>query len=143
MVLSYHRLKRQYVHKDQSGNDLQGPKGNLFTKAQRAHQLPRPKGPYCYQDQKGQKITSVRRATQRLSEGASNKIHPEDSFMIVYAYIYQPLRRQPIALFRYRVFQGFAIWWYLHFEELFEIDCKKIRKFSFENSKLFLPETFP
>ena len=47
-------------------------------------------------------------------------------------------------LCRYWVFQGFALWWYLHFEELFEIDCKKIREiFFFEIPNFFLPKTFP
>ena len=47
-------------------------------------------------------------------------------------------------LCRYREFQGFALWWYLHFEELIEIDCKKNpRNFFFENPKISLPKTFP
>ena len=37
----------------------------------------------------------------------------------------------------YRVFQGFALWWYLHFEESFKIDCKKIRVIFFENQIFF------
>ena len=48
------------------------------------------------------------------------------------------------GFFRYRMFQGFALWWYLHFKELFKIDCKKTRKLFFlQKSRFFCLKPSP